>query len=109
ETSFLQIAQKLGLQVERQFCYLVEKYRPAIRRFQPSGLVSVGAGESALNMTKQFALQEGIGEGSAIYDRESPPRASFMNLSRQHVLAGAGLPGQQSRRVARRRRVGGFH
>jgi hypothetical protein len=96
-------------EVKRQFCCLVEKYCPAIRCFQPSGLVSVAAGESALNMTEQLALQEGIGEGSAIYGRESSfaPRALFMNLSRQHVLTGASPTGQQYRRVARRRCGGG--
>jgi hypothetical protein len=38
ETSFLQIAQKLGLQVKRQFCYLVEKYRPASAASNRPGL-----------------------------------------------------------------------
>ena len=38
ETSFLKIAQKLGLQVKRQFCYLVEKYRPASAASNRPGL-----------------------------------------------------------------------
>jgi hypothetical protein len=55
---FLQGAQQLGLQVEREFANLIQKNRAALGGDQQSVLGAVGPGESALDVTEELALNQ---------------------------------------------------
>src|SRR5258705_8445438 len=64
--SFLQYAQKLHLQSGTRLAYLVEKNSALARVFEDAALVPGRAGERALNVTKQFRLEQGFRQRSAI-------------------------------------------
>lgn len=55
---FLQKAQQVGLQLQRQIANFVEKQRAAISRFDAPGLTLMSTRESALFMAEQFRLDQ---------------------------------------------------
>ncbi len=93
----LQRAQQLGLQHQRQFAQLVEEERAVIGKFQQADPPAFGAGEGALFVAEEFALQQALGNRSAIDRHERPfgPPAAAMNAAGDQFLAGAGLAANQ--------------
>src|SRR5262249_7111190 len=110
ETVVLEKTEELGLETGRKFRDLVQEHRSATRGLKPSRLVFDRPREGALHMAEELALEQMVGERSAVDDSERmvAARAPLMNLTRKHVLAGAGLAGQQDDRPAARGRVGGL-
>jgi hypothetical protein len=58
EFLLLQSAEQLRLEFERDVADFVEKQGPAIREFETANPLRNRAGESALLVTKQFALKK---------------------------------------------------
>ena len=58
ELPLLQDAQQLDLRLERQLADLVEEQRPAVRQLEPPLAPLHGAGEGALLVTEQLALDQ---------------------------------------------------
>ena len=63
----LQKAQQFDLNVLVELADFVEEERAAVGYFEQPLVVAVGAGEGALAMAEQFALDEVLGEGTAVY------------------------------------------
>ena len=59
--SFLQDAEQLDLQVDRQFAHLVEENRAAVGELKAPVALFGRAGESALLMAEEFALDQCAG------------------------------------------------
>src|SRR5262249_52428192 len=66
ELPLLQGAKKLRLDLGRDVADLVQEEAPAIGQFQASDLLRDGAGERALLMAEQLALQQPCGNGGAV-------------------------------------------
>ena len=65
ERLLLQQAQDLGLQARRHVADLVEEERAAVALLELADAAAVGAGEGALLVPEQLALQQGLGDGRA--------------------------------------------
>jgi hypothetical protein len=61
ELALLQHAQQLGLQVERHLADLVEEQRAAVGELERAGARGDGAGERALLVAEQLALEQVLG------------------------------------------------
>src|SRR5580704_3295475 len=95
ELLFLQDAQELGLQVERQLADLVEKGRAAIGHFDQAGLGSYGARERAFHVAEQLALHERAHQGGTIDGDERPYGLNLMYRARDYFLASTSFAEQQ--------------
>ncbi len=104
DLALLQHPKQLDLQGQRQVADLVEHEGAPPRRLEPAKLRLEGAGERAFFVAEQLGLGEGIAEGAAIYGDERPRRAcaAGVNVARRQLLAGARLPDDENRRLARR-------
>ena len=105
EAPFLERAQDLGLQRERQIADFVEEERPAVRHLELAGLARHGAGESALFVAEELGLEERLGNRRAIDGdkRRLGSRAERVQRAGEELLAGPALALEQHRRVGRRR------
>ena len=103
EPALLEHAQELGLQAERQLADLVEEQRAAVGHLEAAGLLFGRAGERALLVAEQLALDQRLGERGAVDGDARTLRAArrAVDRARDHLLAGAGLAAEQDRRVAR--------
>ena len=75
--AFLQHAQELRLEREGHLRHFVEKERAAVGNLEEALLVFVGAGEAALAMPEELALEEVLGHRRAVLAHEelvAPPR-----------------------------------
>src|SRR5260221_4596682 len=78
----LEHAQEFGLQAERQLADLVEEQRAAVGHLEAAGFLLGGAGERALLVAEQLALDQRLGERRAV-DRDARPlRAPARALDR---------------------------
>jgi hypothetical protein len=96
--------QQLGLHRQRQLADLVEEDGAVVGLREQSLARPVGAGERALGVAEEFALDQGLGDGAAV-DRDEgaiAPRREFVQAARRHALAGAALAGDQHGAVGRR-------
>ena len=93
----LEHAQQQRLRLGRQLADLVEKHRAAVGRLEDALLVFVGAGERALHVSEQGALQEVAVEGAAVHRDDGLGRArrAAVHQLRDHLFARAGLAGDQ--------------
>ena len=102
--AFLQSAQQLGLQRQRQFANFVEQQRALVSGAEQA-FPGVGrAGERAFLVPEQQGFQHRFGHGGAI-DRDKRPglaRGQAVDELRQHFLAGAGRPFEQDGNLALR-------
>src|SRR5208282_3673052 len=99
----LEEAQQLGLHAHRNVADLVEEHRSAVGALDlPDGLLD-SAGEGALLVAEELALEQGLRDRGAIDGDEGPPRtrAELMDGLRQHLLAGSALAAQHHRDVRR--------
>src|ERR1700730_1896180 len=97
EFSFLQNAQQLGLENGRKLADVVEENGAAFGNFEKSFFLGNGAGEGALFVAKQFALQQSFGKGGAVqgYKQLSFSRAVVVNGAGGQLLAGTALAANQ--------------
>ena len=97
ELLFLERAQDLGLQPERQVTNLVQEERSPVRHLEPSQLPPDGPGEGALLVTEQLAFKQPLGNGRAVDGDEWSvgPGAERVQRAREQLLAGAALPFEQ--------------
>ena len=97
EGAGLEHAQQLDLQVQGHLGDLVQKDRAALRLLEEAAVLAVGAGEAALLVTEQLALDQ-VGRDRAAVDREERKAlapAQVVDRPRGELLASAALAGQQ--------------
>src|SRR5262249_47601904 len=93
ELLLLQDAEQLGLQLRGDVADLVEEQRPLVGQLEAADLLGDGAGEGALLVAEQLALQEAGGDGGAVELDEGAvaARAEVVQGAGDQLLAGAGL------------------
>src|SRR5207249_6069890 len=98
-------ALKLGLEV----AVLVQEDRSAARGLEPPWLVLPRAGEGALHVSEELALEQVLGQAGARDgdERTRVARAPGVHGGREHVLPGAALAGEQQGRIRGRGLAGG--
>ena len=91
ELLLLQHAEQLGLQLRRDVADLVEEQRPLVGQLEAADLLADGAGEGALLVAEQLALQQPGGDGRAVELDEGavPPRAQLVQGAGDEFLARA--------------------
>ena len=102
--ALLQEAQQLGLQRERQVADLVEEQRAAVGRLDLADRLPCRAGERALLVAEQLALEQVLGNRGAV-DRDealAAPRRQVVQRAREQLLAGAAFAQQQDGRAGAR-------
>jgi len=93
ELTFLQHAQQLALQRQRNFADLVKEQRAAVGQLKPADAVAQRAGEGAFGVTEEFALEQ-IGRDRRAIDADQRAVAALavvVDGARHQFLAGAGL------------------
>ena len=101
-------AQQLGLQAHVHLGDLVEQQRAAVGLLELADAARDGAGEGALLVAEELALQQVFGDRGAV-DRDEgrvAPVRLHVDVARHHLLAGAAFAGDQDRGVGRRDLVG---
>jgi hypothetical protein len=94
--AFLQYAQQLHLQRQRQVAHFIEEQRAAIGRFEPAGSRLGGAGEGAGLVAEQFRFRQRRRQRAAVHRHEfTPAPALAMQMPCHQFLAGAGLAGDE--------------
>src|SRR5690606_18483663 len=88
-----QHAEQLALQVERNLADLVEEDRAAVGELEAADAVTVGAGERALHVPEELALEELVRNRRAVDLDQRPvrPRAPGMDHVRDELLADTGF------------------
>ena len=74
EGLILEHAEDLGLHGQWHVADLIEKERPARALLKLADAAAVGAGEGATLVSKQLALQQGLGDGRTVQRQERSPR-----------------------------------
>src|SRR5207302_238774 len=97
----LERAQQLGLEVDRELADLVEKQRAARRRLERTLARDHRAGERALVVTEQLALEELRRDRAAVDHDERAVLALALDVHGlgRDLLAGPGLALDQHRRI----------
>ena len=95
EIALLQHAQQLALQLQRNFADLVEKQRAAVGELEAADAVAHRAGEGALDVAEELALEQFARDRCAVDADQRPvaARAGFVDGARDQLLAGAGFAG----------------
>lgn len=93
EDAFLEDAQQLALERERHVADLVEEDGSPVGQAEFSLPIMVGTGKGAPDMSKQFALQEVVGNCRAVDRDESgwKPVAGIVDGPGQYLFAGTAL------------------
>src|SRR5207245_721362 len=102
--ALLQDPQELGLDGLRRLADLVEKEGASVRLLQESLAHAVGAGERALDVTEELALEQRLGERRRA-DRDEwagGAAADVVDGPCDQFLARATLPGHEHRAVVQR-------
>src|SRR6476660_6615258 len=107
ELLFLQHAQQLRLELQRNVSHLVQKQRALVRHLETARLLTDCAGESSLLVAEQFAFQEARRNRSAVEFHEGalPPRAKIMKCASNQLLAVPWLAANEDRGVRRSDRL----
>ena len=110
ELSILQYAKQLGLEIARDFPDFVEKNRAAICRFEKPRSVGYSAGEGALGVPEQLALEQGVRQRSAVdADQGAIGTAGVaMDRASHDILAGPRLSSQQDADIRPGHPLGSF-
>src|SRR6516164_5835245 len=97
ERLLLEHAQHLGLGGRRHVADLVEEEGAAVALLELADATAVGAGEGALLVAEQLALQQVLRDGGAVEGQERCPGAGAMLVdgAGDQFLAGATLPRNQ--------------
>src|SRR5262249_29484881 len=101
ELLFLQGAEQLGLKLLRGVAYLVEEECSLVRQLEAADLLHDGAGEGALLVSEQLALQQPRGDGRTVQLDEGAAlaRAQVVQGPSDELLARAGLAENEDRGV----------
>ncbi len=107
EMALLQHAQQLALQLERDFADLVEEQRAAVGELEAADAVAQRAGERALHVAEELALEQFARDRRAVDADQRPvaPLARLVDGARDQLLAGAGFAGDHHRGVGRRHQL----
>ena len=91
----------LACRGQRHVADLVEEERAAVALLELADAAAVGAGEGALLVAEQLALQQGLRDGGAVegQERRLGPGAVLVDGAGDQFLAGAALAGDQHRHV----------
>ena len=91
ELSFLQHAQELGLQVQRDFPDFIKKKRASVRELEPPDSVADGARERSAYMSEELALEQVLRNGGTVDFYQGPTCSwtSYMNRPRDQFLSRA--------------------
>ena len=102
--SFLKHPQELGLNHRRDFTDLIQEYRPTMSQLKPSLTARYRSGKSSLFMTKEFALDQVVGNRRTINgdERLFGSCAVFVDGARNQFLTGTTLALNQHRRLGAR-------
>ena len=102
--ALLQHAQELGLQLGLELADLVEEEGAAVGELDAAAPARGGAGEGALLVAEQLALEQRLAERRAVDrdERARRARAPVVDGARRDLLAGAALAEQQHGRVGAR-------
>jgi hypothetical protein len=100
----LQEAEQLDLRGEGDLAHLVEEDGAAVRLLEAALPAGDGAGERALLVAEQLALQQRLGERRAVeaHERGLRPGARVVDHLGDELLAGAGLAHDEDARLRRR-------
>ncbi len=103
--AFLQEAQQRGLALHRQIADLVQEQGAAMGHLDAAELAAGRAGEGAALVAEQFGLDQRMRDGAAVDRDEGHGGASRLAMQRLRgeLLAGAGLAGDEHRRLGHRR------
>ena len=95
--ALLQGPQKLALLGDHDFADLVQEEGAPFGGLEEADVVGVGAGEGALDVAEELALEELVGDGGAVDLDEGAGLglAVGMDFVGHHLLARAGLPGDE--------------
>ena len=98
----LQGAQQLGLHIEGQLPDLVQEDGAPVRGLEGPDAIAIRAGERALGVTEELALDEVGGDRAAVDDDEglAAPRPAPDDLGRDQLLARPALALDEDVRVA---------
>ena len=101
ELALLQDAQQPGLRLERHVADLIEEQGAALGLLEPAHAARVGAGERALLVPEQLALDQFARDRRHVDGDERPALALAEIVQRlgDQLLAGAGLAGDQDGQV----------
>lgn len=99
ETPRFQHAEQLPLRFLAQVGDLIQKQRPLMGDLEKSALSGDRPGERALDMPKQFALQERRGQRGTVAGQQGEVSAAAMLMDRadDHLLAGSTFASHQDR------------
>ena len=105
ELALLQHAQQLRLRLERQLADLVEEQRAAVGELEAAAALLDRAGEGALLVAEELALEQLARQRGAVEldERALAARALLVDRARDELLAGAGLALDQHGAVRRAR------
>ena len=100
ELALLQHAQQLHLRGRHHLGDLVEEQRAAMRQLEAALSALDRAGERALLVPEDLALEERLGNRRAVdrHERLSRALTELVDRLRDHLLAGARLAADQHRR-----------
>ncbi len=101
--AFLQHAQQLRLHLRRELGDLVQEERAAAGQPEVAGSVPDRAGEGALGVAEELALEQRVGERGAVDGDEGSlaPVRGVVDRAGDQLLAGPGLAADQHAGVAR--------
>ncbi len=104
ELLLLEHAQELRLRLERELADLVEEDAAAVGELEPPAPLLGRAGEGALLVAEELALDQLARQRRAVHRHERPlaARAAVVDRARDELLAGAGLAEDQHRAVGGR-------
>src|SRR5437870_2643428 len=104
ELVFLQHAQELRLQLERDLAHLVQEERATVSQLEPSDPLRDRAGERPPLVPEQLALEQARRDGGTVHLDEGPVAAParIADGAGNQFLSRAGLAQEENSRVGRR-------
>ena len=101
EDALLQQPEQAGLGLEGQIPDFVQKQGAPVRQLALALLLGHSAGEGALLVAEQLAVDQGLGHGAAVdgHERARAAPAPLVQQARGHALAGAGLAEEEDGQV----------
>ena len=92
-------SQHLRLQIDREFSHFVEEHSSRLGQSQESIFGLVGSGEGAFDVAKEFTLNQGRNERSAVHGKERlvAEGTGIVDGACDHLFAGTALAQDQHR------------
>ena len=109
DDAFLEEAQQLDLERQRDVAHLIEEQRPALRQFDLADVRLDRAGERAALVAEQLGLEQVLGDGGAIdRDELALAPALLVHGPGEQLLAGAASPQEHHGHVGGRHALDGL-